>query len=214
MSYRAVSQTSTGLRVALVRLMPMIGNAENVSRWTCTSAAAGSAVRISDRRLNTYNSACGMSVDQSKNTLTSAEPRDVVERIFTVPGIFFIASSTGRVMVAIISSAGITPLSIRMTTRGKLVCGNTDDGIVTARIDPGQAECHNHEQNRLGIANDPAGAGTIRRSFIGRVDWGVARHSCFAASEAGPAVSEAALCGDSISRSGSMASAATTSTAA
>ena len=70
-----------------------------------------------------------MSVDQSKKTFTAAEPRPVVERMLAVPGMFFMASSTGRVIVAIISSAGITPLSISSTTRGKSVCGNTDAGI-------------------------------------------------------------------------------------
>ncbi len=69
-----------------------------------------------------------MSVPQVKKTFTSAEPRPVAERMFTTPGMSFIASSTGRVMVAIISSAGMTPLSIRITTRGKSVCGNTDAG--------------------------------------------------------------------------------------
>src|SRR4051812_50136134 len=73
-----------------------------------------------------------MSTLQLKNTLMSAEPRAVVERIFSAPGIPFIASSMGLVMVAIISSAGMTPLSMRMTTRGKLVWGKTLEGMVMA----------------------------------------------------------------------------------
>ena len=73
-----------------------------------------------------------MSTCQLKKTLTSAEPRPVAERTDTAPGMSFIASSIGRVMVAIISSAGMTPLSMRMTQRGKLVCGKTDDGIRSA----------------------------------------------------------------------------------
>lgn len=77
-----------------------------------------------------------MSVFQSKKTLTTADPRLVLERMLTVPGMSFIASSTGRVIVAIISFAGMAPLSIRMTTRGKSVCGNTADGIVTAEYPP------------------------------------------------------------------------------
>src|SRR4051812_49779744 len=77
-----------------------------------------------------------MSTLQLKNTLMSAEPRAVVERIFSAPGIPFIASSMGLVMVAIISSAGITPLSMRMTTRGKLVCGKTEEGMVMAEKIP------------------------------------------------------------------------------
>src|SRR5258706_12264031 len=77
-----------------------------------------------------------MSTFQSKKTLISAEPRAVVERMLVEPGMSFIASSIGLVMVAIISSAGITPLSMRMTTRGKLVCGKTDEGMVTAEKTP------------------------------------------------------------------------------
>ena len=73
-----------------------------------------------------------MSTDQLKNTFTSAEPRPVAERTLTTPGMSFIASSTGRVMVAIISSPGMTPLSIKMTTRGKSVCGKTEAGIDSA----------------------------------------------------------------------------------
>src|ERR1051325_3930307 len=77
-----------------------------------------------------------MSTFQSKKTLMSAEPRAVVERILVEPGISFIASSIGLVMVAIISSAGMTPLSMRMTTRGKLVCGKTLEGMVMAEKTP------------------------------------------------------------------------------
>src|SRR6266566_8385376 len=77
-----------------------------------------------------------MSTLQSKKTLMSAEPRAVVERMLVEPGMSFIASSMGLVMVAIISSAGMTPLSMRMTTRGKLVCGKTEDGMVTAEKMP------------------------------------------------------------------------------
>ena len=73
-----------------------------------------------------------MSVCQLKKMLISAAPRPVVERIVTAPRISLIASSIGRVMVAIISSAGITPLSTRMTTRGKFVCGKTDEGMFSA----------------------------------------------------------------------------------
>ncbi len=44
-----------------------------------------------------------MSTFQVKKTLISAEPRPVIERIVETPRISFIASSIGRVMVAIIS---------------------------------------------------------------------------------------------------------------
>src|SRR5437870_210675 len=77
-----------------------------------------------------------MSTDQLKKTFTSADPRPVTERTLTTPGMSFIASSIGLVTVAIISSPGITPLSIKITTRGKSVCGNTDEGIVSAERPP------------------------------------------------------------------------------
>ena len=70
-----------------------------------------------------------MSTFQLKKTFTSAEPRPVAERTCTTPGMSFIASSIGRVMVAIISSPGMTPLSTSTTQRGKSVCGKTEDGI-------------------------------------------------------------------------------------
>src|SRR5206468_4030564 len=120
------------LRCGLMRLTPIIGKAEKVSRQTVVLAVAGSVERIWERRLFTYNSDWIMFTCQLKKTLISAEPRPVVERTVTAPGMSFIASSMGRVMVAIISSAGMTPLSTRMTTRGKFVCGNTDDGICSA----------------------------------------------------------------------------------
>ena len=73
-----------------------------------------------------------MSTFQLKKTLTSAEPRPVAERTVVTPGMSFIASSMGRVMVAIISSAGMTPLSTRTTTRGKFVWGKTEEEILNA----------------------------------------------------------------------------------
>ena len=50
----------------------------------------------------------------------------------TAPGMSFSASSMGRVIVAIISSPGMTPLSTRITTRGKLVWGKTEDARLEA----------------------------------------------------------------------------------
>ena len=73
-----------------------------------------------------------MSTFQLKKTSTTLEPRPVLERMRTTPGASFIASSIGLVTVAIISSAGISPLSIMIVTRGKFVCGNTDEGIEVA----------------------------------------------------------------------------------
>ncbi len=65
-----------------------------------------------------------------------AVPRPVVERMVSLPRMSFIASSMGRVTVAIISSAGITPLSAMMTTRGKSVSGKTDEPIFLAAYPP------------------------------------------------------------------------------
>jgi len=107
----------------------MIGNALNVSRHTVVVAVAGNAERSCASRPFTKSSACTISVCQVKNTFTSADPRPVLERTETAPGRSFIASSMGRVTAAIISSAGITPLSTRMTQRGKSVLGKTDDGM-------------------------------------------------------------------------------------
>jgi hypothetical protein len=42
----------------------------------------------------------------------------------------------GRVIVAIISSAGMTPLFTRTITRGKFVCGKTADGICVDAYPP------------------------------------------------------------------------------
>src|SRR5580704_13926961 len=98
-----------------------------------------------------------MSTCQLKKTLTSAEPRPVAERTDDTPGMSFIASSIGRVMVAIISSAGMTPLSTRMTQRGKLVCGKTDDDIRSAANAPARhsAKVMNVMAVALPVANRP-----------------------------------------------------------
>ncbi len=73
-----------------------------------------------------------MSTSHVKNTLISAEPRPVADFTVVTPRMSCIASSIGRVIVAIISSPGITPLSTRITTRGKSVCGNTEEASVRA----------------------------------------------------------------------------------
>ena len=98
-----------------------------------------------------------MSACQVKKTFTSAEPRPVAERTNAAPGTSFIASSIGRVMVAIISSAGMTPLSIRMTQRGKFVCGNTDEGIFSAANTPARhrASVMNMMAVAFWVANRP-----------------------------------------------------------
>ena len=109
-----------------------MGKAEKVNRQTVVSADAGRDERICDRRESTYSSDWVMSTCQLKKTLISAEPRPVVDLTETEPGMSFMASSIGRVIVAIISSAGMTPLSTRITTRGKSVCGKTEEGTLKA----------------------------------------------------------------------------------
>jgi hypothetical protein len=71
----------------------------------------------------------------------------------------FIASSMGRVMVAIISSAGMMPLSTMMPTRGKFVCGKTDDGMRSAEKIPARhnAAAMNVMDNACLVANRPKG---------------------------------------------------------
>src|SRR6516225_7879573 len=77
-----------------------------------------------------------MSTSQRKKRSTSAEPRLVIERTFSRPGTLFTVSSIGLVMVTIIWSIGMTPLSTAISIRGKLVSGKTDTGIVNARYTP------------------------------------------------------------------------------
>jgi hypothetical protein len=55
------------------------------------------------------------------------------ERTDCSPGTLFTASSMGRVMVTIIWSMGITPLSTAWRMRGKLVSGKTETGMANAR---------------------------------------------------------------------------------
>src|SRR5579871_3742396 len=77
-----------------------------------------------------------MSMSQRKYRSISADPRLVTERTVSNPGTLLTASSNGRVIVTIIWSIGMTPLSTATSTRGKSVDGNTDTGIVKARYAP------------------------------------------------------------------------------
>src|SRR5438477_11157326 len=119
-------------RSGAVRLIPMIGKAEKVSRQTWRLAVVGIYPASWASRPWTNINDWIMSTFQSKKTLISAEPRLVAERIDSTPGMSFMASSIGRVIVAIIWSAGITPLSTRIATRGKAVWGKTEVGSVKA----------------------------------------------------------------------------------
>src|SRR5215471_4532514 len=80
-----------------------------------------------------------MSTPQLKYRSTSASPRLVIERTDSSPWTLFTACSTGRVIVTIIWSMGMTPLSMAITIRGKSVDGKTDTGMVRARKTPASA---------------------------------------------------------------------------
>ena len=108
-------------KVAKVRRLVVMTAVEGSDCWTRATAALTS--------WRVWN----MSTFQLKKRLTSAEPRLVMERTVARPGTLLTASSMGRVMVTSICSTGITPLSTPMTTRGKLVCGNTEMGMRKAR---------------------------------------------------------------------------------
>ena len=97
------------------------------------TAVAGNWERMRESAASTSCSVVTISTCQSKNRSTSAEPRLVMERTCCNPGTLFTDSSMGRVMVTIIWSIGITPLSTPMTTRGKSVVGKTEIGMVKAR---------------------------------------------------------------------------------
>src|SRR6266446_4733895 len=77
-----------------------------------------------------------MSTLQSKNKLTSEEPREVFDLMRWMPGIPFIASSMGRVTETNVWVAGATPLSTIMTTRGKSVVGKIAIGKRQAAYNP------------------------------------------------------------------------------
>ncbi len=161
-------------RLELVRLMPMMGKAENVTRSISVEAVAGRSLRICESRPSTYNSDCTMSTCQLKKTLICAEPRLVAERTVSAPGMSFIASSIGRVTVAIISSAGMMPLFTMMTTRGKFVCGKTDDGMCSAQKIPAthNAAAMNVMESACRVANRPRAEKWHRASFcFRRISW-------------------------------------------
>ena len=141
------------VRRGLVRLTPRMGKAENVSRRVVVLTVAGSVDRIWLKRASTWSSASTMSTFQVKKTLISAEPRPVVERMRSAPGISFIASSMGRVTVAIISSAGMTPLSTMMTTRGKVGLRKDRRGQVESGVDATQTQRSAHKSDREPMAN-------------------------------------------------------------
>src|SRR6266496_4824367 len=111
----------------------MIGKEAKVSRLVLIAAVEGNEDCTRETAALTYCSVWNMSTFQLKNTSISAEPRLVMERTDRRPGTLLRACSIGRVMVTIIWSIGITPLSTPITTRGKFVSGKTAMGIVNAR---------------------------------------------------------------------------------
>ncbi len=111
----------------------MMGKLAKFSRWVWIVAVGGNCARTCDSAASTSCSVVTMSTCQSKNRSISADPRLVIERTCCKPGTLFTDSSIGRVMVTIIWSMGITPLSTPITTRGKSVVGNTEIGMVNAR---------------------------------------------------------------------------------
>ena len=70
-----------------------------------------------------------MSSPQLKLTEISAVPRLVVDLKLRTPGMARTASSTGVVTSTVICSAGRSPASRVMRTRGKLTCGKSATGI-------------------------------------------------------------------------------------
>src|SRR3979409_1847073 len=77
-----------------------------------------------------------MSTLQSKNKLTSEEPREVLDLMRWMPGMPFIASSMGRVTETSVCGPGATPLSTIITMRGKLVAGKIAIGNCQAAYNP------------------------------------------------------------------------------
>src|SRR6202162_1763542 len=103
-----------------------MGNVAKVSLLVVIFTVGGRDCCTLPSAASTSCSVWYMSTPQSKNRLTSADPRLVVERTVTSPGTMFTASSIGLVMVTCICSTGIKPVSTPMTTGGKLGSGNTE----------------------------------------------------------------------------------------
>src|SRR5207237_1227223 len=118
--------------VSDVRLYPRMGKLANVSLCVSIFAVGGRLDATRDKVESTRCRVWYISTFQSKNRSISASPRLVIDRTDFNPGMLFMASSIGRVMVTCICSMGITPLSTPITTRGKLVSGNTAIGTEKA----------------------------------------------------------------------------------
>ena len=117
----------------------MTGKLAKVMRRVSIFAVGGSSGCTREIAAFTYCSVWNMSTPQLKKRSISADPRLVVDLTSSSPGTLFTASSTGRVIVTIIWSMGVTPLSTARTIRGKLVVGKTETGILKARNPPSAA---------------------------------------------------------------------------
>src|SRR5437773_10006740 len=78
-----------------------------------------------------------MSSPQLKLTEISEAPRLVVDLKLRTPGMARTASSTGVVTSTVICSAGRSPASSVMRTRGKVTCGKRATGSETLATAPG-----------------------------------------------------------------------------
>src|SRR5271167_2975105 len=114
----------------------MMGKLANVRRCVLMLAVGGKVLRALASAASTSCKVVTISTFQSKNRSISAEPRLVMDRTSRSPGTLLTDSSIGLVMVTIIWSIGVTPLSTAIRTRGKFVVGNTAMGMVNARYIP------------------------------------------------------------------------------
>src|SRR5207237_8124422 len=76
---------------------------------------------------------------QLKLTDISEVPRLVVDLTLRTPGMARTASSTGVVTSTVICSAGRSPASRVMRTRGKLTCGKSQNGSEKMATAPARA---------------------------------------------------------------------------
>src|SRR5207253_969904 len=117
----------------------MTGNTVGSMRSTSNEVPVGRLGRI----LFTCDWHCSMaetmSSPQLKLTEISAVPRLVVDLRLRTPGMARTASSTGVVTSTVICSAGRSPESSVMRTRGKLTCGKSETGSKKLATAPASA---------------------------------------------------------------------------
>src|SRR5207245_6237138 len=87
-----------------------------------------------------------MSSPQLKLTEISEVPRLVVDLKLRTPGIARTASSTGVVTSTVICSAGRSPASSVMRTRGQLTCGHSETGSEHLASAPARAHAPRRNQ--------------------------------------------------------------------